>query len=79
MNITITYEEQQLMALYNGSGTRSGLIVELKQMRGYLGGEDSDLRALTDSAIGKLETMTDADYAALDLTPDFDAEDNESE
>lgn len=79
MNITITYEEQQLMALYNGSGTRSGLIVELKQMRGYLGDEDSDLRALTDSAIGKLETMTDADYAALDLTPDFDAEDNESE
>ena len=79
MNITITYEEQQLMAIYNGSGTRSGLIVELKQMRGYLGDEDSDLRALTDSAIGKLETMTDADYAALDLTPDFDAEDENAE
>ena len=57
MNITITYEEQQLMAIYNGSGTRSGLIVELKQMRGYLGDEDSDLRALTDSAIGK-RTLT---------------------
>ena len=74
MNINITYEEQQLMALYNGSGTRAGLIAELKQMRGYLGDGDGDLLALTDSAIGKLEGMTDADYAALDLTPDFDTE-----
>lgn len=57
--------------------TRAGLIAELTQMRGYLGDEDSDLRALTDSAIGKLEAMTDEDYAALDLTPDFDAEDND--
>ena len=77
--ITITYEEQQLMALYNGSDTRAGLIEKLKWMRGYLGTEDAELRALTDSAIGKLETMTDADYAALDLTPDFDAEDEDAE
>ncbi|MBR0159741.1 MAG: DUF4316 domain-containing protein [Oscillospiraceae bacterium] len=66
-----------LMALYHSTGTRAGLIAELTQMRGYLGDEDSDLRALTDSAIGKLEAMTDEDYAALDLTPDFDAEDND--
>ncbi|MBR6096860.1 MAG: hypothetical protein IKP82_07980 [Oscillospiraceae bacterium] len=57
--------------------TRAALIAELTQMRSYLGDEDSDLRALTDSAIGKLEAMTDEDYAALDLTPDFDAEDND--
>ena len=79
MNTTITYEEQQLMALYNGSGTRAGLITELKQMRGYLGDGDGDLRELTDSAISKLEAMTDDDYAALDLTPDFDAEDEDAE
>jgi hypothetical protein len=81
MNTTITYEEQQLMALYNGSGsgTRAGLIAELTQMRGYLGDEDGDLRELTDSAIDKLEAMTDAEYAALDLTPDFDAEDEDAE
>ena len=79
MNTTITYEEQQLMALYSGSGTRTGLIAELTQMRGYLGGENGDLRTLTDSAIGKLEAMTDEDYAALDLTPDFDAEDEDAE
>ena len=79
MNTTITYEEQQLMALYNGSGTRAGLIAELTQMRGYLGDGDGDLRELTDSAIGKLEAMSNADYAALDLTPDFDAEDEDAE
>ena len=70
MNTTITYEEQQLMALYNSTGTRAGLIAELAQMRGYLGDEDGDLRDLTDSAIGKLEAMNDEDYAALDLIPD---------
>lgn len=79
MNTIITYEEQQLMALYNSTGTRVGLIAELTRMRGYLGDEDSDLRALTDSAIGKLEAMTDEDYAVLDLTPDFDAEDADAE
>ena len=71
MNTTITYEEQQLMALYNGTGTRAGLIAELTQMRGYLGDEDGDLRALTDSAICKLEAMTDEHYVALDLTHDY--------
>ena len=79
MNTAIPYEEQQLMALYNSTGTRAGLIAELTQMRGYLGDEDSDLRALTDSAIGELEAMTDEDCAALDLTPDFGAEDEDAE
>ena len=79
MNTTITYEEQQLMALYNGSGTRTGLLAELTQMRSYLGDGDGNLRALTDSAIGKLEAMSDADYAALDLVPDFEAEGEDAE
>ena len=76
---TITYEEQQLMALYNGSGTRAGLIAELKKMRGYLGDEDAELKELTDSATRKLETMSDEDYATLDLFPDFDPEDTDAE
>ncbi len=79
MNTTITFEEQQLMALYNGSGTRSGLIAALREMRGYLGADDADLQVLTDSAIGKLVAMTDDDFAALDLTPDFAGENNECE
>ena len=44
-------------------------------MRGYLGADEAELLALTDSALQKLDALTDADYAALDLFPDFDRED----
>lgn len=43
-------------------------------MRSYLGAEETELLTLTDSALGKLRDMNDAEYAALDLFPDFDAE-----
>ena len=78
MNTAFTYEEQQLMSIYN-TGTRESLIAELTQMRRYLGTEEADLRVLTDSAIQKLKAMTDEYYAALDLIPDFDAEDEDAE
>ena len=41
-------------------------------MWGYLDAEEAELRELTDSALAKLRGITDAEYAALDLTPDFD-------
>ena len=72
---TITYEEQQLMALYNSGGTRTSLIAELKEVRGYLDAEDRDILELIDSASGKLRAMTDAEFDALDLFPDFIPED----
>ncbi len=75
----LSYEEQQLMSLYNASGTRTGLIAELTEMRGYLTDEDSELQALTDSSLEKLNAMTDAEYAALDLIPDFGAEGEDAE
>ena len=74
----VTYEEQQLMALYD-TGTRPGLIRALREMRLCLSPEDADLRTLTDSAIEKLEAMSDEEYAALDLTPDFDEEEENAE
>ena len=69
--MNITFEEQQLMSLYN-TGTRTGLIAALKEMRGYLAADETELRELTDSALAKLRGITDAEYAGLDLTPDFD-------
>ena len=66
-----TNDEVNLMCIYN-TGTREGLIAELEQMRGYLGTEDTELLALTDSALGKLLAMSDEEYAELDLFPDFD-------
>lgn len=74
----ITYEEQQLMSLYN-TGTRQGLIDALTEMRGYLAADETELRELTDSAISKLTRMTDAEYDALDLIPDFTEEDMDAE
>ena len=71
MNTNLTYEERQLMALYNSAGTRAGLIAELTEMRSYLSDEDAELRRLTDAALSKLEAMTDEEFAALDLIPDF--------
>ena len=49
---TITYEEQQLMSIYN-TGTREGLIDALTEMRGYLAADETELRDLTDSSIGR--------------------------
>lgn len=72
-----TFEEQNLLCIYNGSGggTRMGAIAALTEMRGYLEPDEDELRSLTDSALAKLGRMTDADFAALDLFPDFEAED----
>ncbi len=66
----ITYEQQQLMSIYN-TGTRLGLIRTLNEMRTYLEDDEQELKALTDSTIAKLNTMTDAEFAELDLVPDF--------
>ena len=66
-----TNDEINLMCIYN-TGMREGLIAELTQMRGYLGTEETELLSLTDSALEKLRNMSNEEYAALDLFPDFD-------
>ena len=66
--MNITFEVRQLMRLYN-TGTRTGLIAALEEMRGYLAADETELRELTDSAIAKLRRMSDAEYDALDLFP----------
>ena len=71
-NNPFPHEEINLMSIYNAAGTREGLIAALTDMWGYLDAEEAELLALTDSAIRKLRGITDAEYAALDLTPDFD-------
>ena len=68
-----TFEEQQLMSIYN-PGTRLGLIRTLVDMRTYLDKDEQELKDLTDSAIAKLNLLTDAEFSVLDLIPDFDEE-----
>ena len=66
-----TFDEINLMCIYN-TGTRQGLMDALKEMREYLEPDETELMAITDSALEKLSAMTDADFAALELYPDFD-------
>lgn len=68
---TMTHYEQQLMAIYN-IGTRLGLIQALNDMRTYLDDDEQELMESTDSAIAKLNIMTDAEYESLDLILDFE-------
>lgn len=66
-----TNDEINLMCIYD-TGAREGLIAELTQMRGYPGTEETELLALTDSALEKLCNMSDEEFRALELFPDFD-------
>ena len=65
------FEEINLMCIYN-TGSRTGLIEALNEMRGHLEPDETELRELTDSALGKLQAMSDAEFAELELYPDFD-------
>ena len=67
---TFTFEETNLLCIYN-TGSRTGLIEALTDMRGELLPEETELRELTDSALSKLQAMTDEEFAQLELYPDF--------
>lgn len=74
MENTLTYEEQQLMAIYlgNSDGSREGLIATLESMRTYLKpDEEAELLTLTDSALEQLRGMDDEAFSQLDLFPDL--------
>ena len=65
-----TFEETNLLCIYN-TGSRTGLIDALTEMRGELSPEEAELRELTDSVLMKLRAMSDTEFAELELYPDF--------
>ncbi len=67
---TFTFEETNLLCNYN-PGSRTGLIEPLTELRGELSPQDAELRELTDSALGKLQAMSDTEFSELALYPDF--------
>ena len=71
--MNFTNDEMNLMCIYN-QDTRKEQIDALDEMRGYLDEDEAELRELTDSTIGKLNAITDAQYAELSLVPDFGAD-----
>jgi len=72
--MTFTHDEMNLMCIYD-TGTRTGLVAALSFMRRELELEETQLLEMTDSVIRKLTAMSDADYAQLELFPDFGEED----
>ena len=65
----VNREELRLMMLYN-SGTRLGLIHELRLMQCYLMPDETALRELSEQAIEKLKLLTDAEFAELEFPLD---------
>lgn len=65
-----TYEEINLMCIYDTS-SRKKLIAELTKMRKYLEPDEAGILELTDSAICKLEKISDEEFAEMELVPDF--------
>ena len=59
-------EELTLMMLYN-SGSRLGLMQELRLMQCYLTPDETALRELSEGVIEKLKLLTDAEFAELEF------------
>ena len=63
------HEELMLMMLYN-TGSRLGLMQELRLMQCYLMPDETALRELSESVIAKFKLMTDEQFAELEFPPD---------
>ena len=69
MLVNFNGEELMLMMLYN-SGSRLGLMQELRLMQCYLMPDETALRELSEQVIEKLKLLTDAEFAELEFPPD---------
>lgn len=67
---TFSFEEMNLMCIYN-TGSRTGLIASLEEMRPHLEEDENELRELTDNTLKKLRSMSDMEFDELELYPDF--------
>ena len=60
------HDELMLMMLYN-TGTRQGLVRELRLVQCYLMPDETALRELSEQVIEKLKRLTDAEFAGLEF------------
>lgn len=69
MNMNFDHEELMLMMLYN-TGTRLGLVQELRLMQCYLMPDETALRELSENVIDKLKLLTDEQFAEIEFPMD---------
>ena len=63
------HDELMLMMLYY-TGTRQGLVRELRLMQCYLMPDETALRELSEGVIEKLKLLTDAQFAEVEFPMD---------
>lgn len=68
--MNFTQDELNLMMLYS-PGTKSGLVDELRNMKGQLTGREWRLKRLTEQTIAKLLRISDVEFEELNLYPEF--------
>ena len=69
MPMNFNHEELMLMMLYN-TGTRLGLVQELRLMQCYLMPDETALRELSENVIDKLKLLTDEQFAEIEFPMD---------
>ena len=73
MNMSkFTVEETNLICIYN-TGTRTGLIAELSEIKNHLEDDETQLLELTQKVISKLTSMKDEEFDSIssELIADF--------
>ena len=72
----LTVEEENLLCIFDTS-SRTALISDIRAaLPDY---DEPELLETAKSALRKLETMTDVEFAATRLSPEFDLEDSEED
>jgi hypothetical protein len=59
-----TVEEMNLICIYN-TGSRTGLLSELAQMKTHLMKDETELLELTQSVIDKITTISDGEFHSI--------------
>ena len=70
--MNFTNDEMNLMCIYSAEGKRTELMEKLAEMKRHLESDEAELLTLTDSTLAKLAELSDAEFEALELIPDFD-------
>ena len=69
--MNFTNDELNLMCIYSAGGSRTDLVEKITEMKRYLENDETELLALTESALNKLSKMSDEEFEKLELYPDF--------
>ena len=70
--MNFTNDEMNLMCIYSAEGKRAELMEKLTEIKSHLENDEAELLMLTDSTLAKLAELSDAEFEALELIPDFD-------